>query len=136
MPKARCSLSGSTSIGMDTWGARIDPNRIEGDTRIFQEEAYPVAGKGSELVKILAIGLDLGYTYAERLTVARIHTKACDEAGPQMRLVQLVQDAIREMSMTIDIMVYRSGYIIDFLTGTKLCAKERVCYQCYDDLNE
>ena len=74
----------------DTWRPRAGPNRVEGEIRMFDADVYPAAGKGSGLVNVLAIDLDMGHAYAERITVARIHVKAWEEAGPQMRLVQLV----------------------------------------------
>ena len=74
----------------DTWRPRTGPNRVEGEIRMFDADVYPAAGKGSGLVNVLAIDLDMGHAYAERITVARIHVKAWEEAGPQMRLVQLV----------------------------------------------
>ena len=74
----------------DTWRPRPGPNRIEGEIRMFDKDVYPAVGKGSGLVNVLAIDLDMGHAYAERITVARIHVKAWEEAGPKMRLVQLV----------------------------------------------
>ena len=74
----------------DTWRPRTGPNRVEGEIRMFDGDVYPAAGKGSGLVNVLAIDLDMGHAYAERITVARIHVKAWEEAGPQMRLIQLV----------------------------------------------
>ena len=74
----------------DTFRPRKGPNRVEGEIRMFDEDEYPDRGKGSGLVNVLAIDLSMGHAYAERITVARIHVKAWEEAGPQMRLVQLV----------------------------------------------
>lgn len=74
----------------DTFRPRKGPNRVEGEIRMFDEDEYPHKGKGSGLVNVLAIDLYMGHAYAERITVARIHVKAWEEAGPQMRLVQLV----------------------------------------------
>lgn len=74
----------------DTFRPRKGPNRVEGEIRMFDEDVYPHRGKGSGLVNVLAIDLAMGHAYAERITVARIHVKAWEEAGPQMRLVQLV----------------------------------------------
>ena len=73
----------------DIWRARKGPNKIKGEIHMFDEDVYPAVGKGSGLVNVLAIDLDMGHAYAERITVARIHVKAWEEAGPQMRLVQL-----------------------------------------------
>ena len=74
----------------DIWRPRPGPNRVEGGIRMFDDDVYLAVGKGSGLVNVLAIDLDMGHEYAERITVARIHVKAWEEAGPQMRLVQLV----------------------------------------------
>ena len=74
----------------DTWHPRASLNRVEGEIRMFDDDVYPAAGNGSGLVNVLAIDLDMGHAYAERITVARIHVKAWEEAGPQMRAVQLV----------------------------------------------
>ena len=74
----------------DTWRPRKGPNMVEGEIYLFDDDVYPAAGEGSGLVNVLAIDLDMGHAYAERMTVARIHVKAWEEAGPQMRLVQLV----------------------------------------------
>ena len=74
----------------DIWRPRKGPDRVEGEIYLFDDDVYPAAGKGSGLVNVLAIDLDMGHAYAERITVARIHVKAWEEAGPQMRLVQLV----------------------------------------------
>lgn len=56
---------------------------------MFDEDVYPMVGKGSELVNVLAIDLDMGYEYADRMTVPRIHVKAWEEAGPELKLVRL-----------------------------------------------
>ena len=74
----------------DTWRSRAGPNRVEGEICMFDGDVYPAAGRGSGLVNVLAIDLDIGHAYAERVTVARIHSMAWEEAWPQMRLVHLV----------------------------------------------
>lgn len=73
----------------DTFRPRNGPNRVEGELRVFDDDEYPSVGKGSGLVNVLAVDLDMGHEYAERITVGRIHVKAWEEAGPQMKLVQL-----------------------------------------------
>ena len=74
----------------DTFRRREGPSRVEGEIRMFDEDEYPSRGKGSGLVNTLAIDLDMGHAFAERITVARIHVKAWEEAGPQMRFIQLI----------------------------------------------
>ena len=74
----------------DTFRPRKGPNRVEGEIRMFDEAQYPSVGKGSGLVNVLAVDLNIGHDYAARITVARIHVKAWEEAGPVTRLVQLV----------------------------------------------
>lgn len=75
----------------DTYRAREGPSRVEGTIRLFDEDAYSSVGKGSGLVNVLAIDLDMpDHEYAERITVARIHIKAWEEAGPWTRWVQLI----------------------------------------------
>lgn len=74
----------------DTFRRREGPYCVEGEIRMFDEDEYPSIGKGSGLVNALVIDFDMGHAYAERMTVARIHVKAWEEAGPQMRFVQLV----------------------------------------------
>ena len=58
---------------------------------MFDEDAYPQLGERSGLANVLAIDLYTGHEYAERMTVARIHVKTWEEAGPQISLVQLAQ---------------------------------------------
>ena len=74
----------------DTFRPRKGPNRVEGEIRMFDKAQYPSVGKGSGLVNVLAVDFNVGHDYAARITVARIHVKAWEEAGPVNRLVQLV----------------------------------------------
>ncbi len=72
-----------------TYQPRKGPSRVEGEIRLFDEEVYPPAGPGSGLVNVLAVDEDMGHEYGERITVARIHEKAWEEAGPAARMVRL-----------------------------------------------
>ncbi len=74
----------------DTFRPRKGPNRVEGEIRISDKAQYPSVGEGSGLVNVLAVDLNVGHDYAARITVARIHVKAWEEARPVNRLVQLV----------------------------------------------
>jgi hypothetical protein len=38
---------------------------------------------------VLAVDLDMVHDYGERVTVARIHAKAWEDAGPLVRMVRL-----------------------------------------------
>lgn len=73
----------------DTFRARAGPNRVEGGIKLFDDEVYPAVGKGSGLVNVLAVDLDMGHDYDERVTIARIHAKAWEDAGPVVRMVRL-----------------------------------------------
>lgn len=73
----------------DTFWARAGPKRVEGEIKLFDDEAYPAVGESSGLVNVLAVNLDMGYDYGERVTVARIHAKAWENAGPVVRMVRL-----------------------------------------------
>jgi hypothetical protein len=73
----------------DTFRARAGPNRVEGEIKLFDDEVYPAVGKGSGLVNVLAVDLDMGHDYGERVTIARVHAKAWEDAGPMMRMVRL-----------------------------------------------
>jgi hypothetical protein len=73
----------------DTFRKRAGPNRVEGEIKLFDEVHYPAVGKGSGLVNVLAVDLDMVHDYGERVTVARIHAKAWEDAGPLVRMVRL-----------------------------------------------
>ena len=88
--KSKMLLVGISQHG-DIYRPRKGPSRVEGEVRLFDETVYPSVGKGSGLINVLAIDLDMpGHKYAERITVARIHVKAWEEANPQVKLVQLI----------------------------------------------
>ena len=69
----------------DTFKAREGPKRVEGE---IDEGVYGKVGKGSGLVNVVVVDGDMGHEYAERVTVARIHVKAWEEAGPQIRMIR------------------------------------------------
>ncbi|KAH8743461.1 heterokaryon incompatibility protein-domain-containing protein [Hyaloscypha finlandica] len=73
----------------DTFRARTGPSRAEGEIRLFDPAVYPEIGPGSGLVNVLAVDLDMGHEFGERITVARIHARAWEEAGPVMKMVRL-----------------------------------------------
>ncbi|KAF1960522.1 HET-domain-containing protein [Byssothecium circinans] len=73
----------------DTFKAREGPKRVEGEIEIFDGGVYGKVGRGSGLVNVVAVDGDMGHEYAERVTVARIHVKAWEEAGPQMRMIRM-----------------------------------------------
>ncbi|KAK4164792.1 heterokaryon incompatibility protein-domain-containing protein [Cladorrhinum sp. PSN259] len=56
---------------------------------VFDTKVYDESGLGSGLVNVLAVDLDMGHEYGERITVARIHRRAWQDAGPLMRMVRL-----------------------------------------------
>lgn len=64
------------------------PNRVEGEIKLFDDEVYPAVKKGSGLVNVLVVDFDIGHDYGERMTVARIHTKAWGGAGPAVRMAR------------------------------------------------
>lgn len=73
----------------DTFKAREGPKRVEGEIRLFDDEVYPAVGKGSALVNVMAVDMDMGHDYMERVTVARIHVKAWEDALPKTRMIML-----------------------------------------------
>lgn len=73
----------------DTFAARRGPSRVEGEIELFGE-GYPTVGLGSGLVNVMAMDEDMGHSFGERMTVARIHVRAWEEAGPVVRMVRLV----------------------------------------------
>ncbi|CZR66050.1 uncharacterized protein PAC_15951 [Phialocephala subalpina] len=73
----------------DTFWKRSGPYRAEGEIKLFDDEVYPDIGPGSGLVNVLAVDLDMGHQFGERITVARIHARAWEEAGPVLKIVRL-----------------------------------------------
>jgi hypothetical protein len=73
----------------DAMTPRTGPYRVEGQIRLFDDEAYPDVGGGSGLVNFVAVDLDMGHEFGERMTVGRIHERAWEEAGPVMEVVRL-----------------------------------------------
>jgi len=61
----------------------------EASVTLFDDEEYPDVGRGSGLVNILAVDLDMGHEFGERITVARIHEMAWKEARPSMTMIRL-----------------------------------------------
>ncbi|KAL5325294.1 hypothetical protein ACEPPN_006419 [Leptodophora sp. 'Broadleaf-Isolate-01'] len=64
------------------------PSRVEGEIPLFNRDVYPSAGPGSGMVNALVVswaGSDVG----ERVTVARIHAKAWEEAGAMEKHINL-----------------------------------------------
>ncbi|KAE9377360.1 HET-domain-containing protein [Stipitochalara longipes BDJ] len=82
-------LLAAVSQHADTFRARAGPNRAEGEIKLFDDDVYPAIGPGSGLVNVLAVDLDMGHEFGERVTVARIHKQAWEEAGPVLRMVGL-----------------------------------------------
>src|SRR5262249_11896024 len=73
----------------DAMTPRTGPYRVEGQISLFDDEVYPDVGRGSGLVNFVAVDLDMGHEFGERITVGRVHAKAWEEAGPAMRMVRL-----------------------------------------------
>jgi hypothetical protein len=65
----------------DTFKSREGPKRVEGEIMLFGDELYPTVGKDSGLVNVIAVDTDMGHDYMERITVARIHVKAWEDAA-------------------------------------------------------
>ena len=59
----------------DTFSARRGSNRAEGEIKLFDDGVHPTVGTGSSLVNVLAVDLDMGHEFGERITVARIHAR-------------------------------------------------------------
>ncbi|KAJ3524033.1 hypothetical protein NM208_g12212 [Fusarium decemcellulare] len=76
----------------DAYRRRNGPSRVEGPIPLFDEEAFPAVGTGSGLVNILAVDWDMGLPdgIGERCTVAVIHSKAWEAAGPKEEEICLV----------------------------------------------
>ncbi|KLU87683.1 hypothetical protein MAPG_06677 [Magnaporthiopsis poae ATCC 64411] len=71
---------------------RRGPPRVEGEVDLFDEQAFPSTGPGSGLVNILVIGggtEEDGHWLGHRMTVAVMHRKAWEEAGPTEQRVRL-----------------------------------------------
>ncbi|TPX16881.1 uncharacterized protein E0L32_003443 [Thyridium curvatum] len=70
---------------------RKGPNRVEGEIRMFDDDVYPATGAGSGIVNVLVVDQDMGHPdkIGDRCTVAVIHQKAWEEAGPQEAEIQV-----------------------------------------------
>ncbi|KAI3324036.1 hypothetical protein HD806DRAFT_544083 [Xylariaceae sp. AK1471] len=73
----------------DMYIARKGPYRAERTVKLFDDEVYPAVGKGSGLVNVLALDLDVEHKFCERVTVVRIYAQAWDQAGPVVRMVRM-----------------------------------------------
>ena len=73
----------------DTFKPREGPKRVEGEIKLFDDEVYAPIGKDSALVNVIAVDTDMGHDYMERITVARIHLKAWENARPEMKMIML-----------------------------------------------
>ncbi|KAF2246193.1 HET-domain-containing protein [Trematosphaeria pertusa] len=87
--ESKMMLVAISGYGPDEPAGRTGPSRAEGEIELFDERVYPASGLGSGLVNVLAVDLDMGHDFGERITVARIHYRAWKEAGPVMRMVRL-----------------------------------------------
>ena len=76
----------------DAYRPRDGPYLVEGPISIFDDETFPAVGRGSELVNILVVDLDMGLPdgIGERCTVAVIHATAWEAANPQEKEVRMV----------------------------------------------
>jgi Heterokaryon incompatibility protein (HET) len=72
----------------DTFKSREGPKRVEGEIRLF-DDVYLAVGKRSGLVNVIAVDTDMGHDYMERITAARIHVKAWEDARPEMKMIML-----------------------------------------------
>ncbi|KAK4108545.1 hypothetical protein N656DRAFT_784053 [Canariomyces notabilis] len=67
------------------------PNRVEGDIPLFDRSAYKACGPGSGVVDALLVVWDKDQRdcIARRVSVARIHVKAWERAGPVSKNIAL-----------------------------------------------
>jgi len=77
------------STHSETERAYRGPDRIEGEIPLFDKDTYPSTGEGSGLVNVLMVSWSAGAEVAERVTVARVHAKTWEDAGPVKRLIRL-----------------------------------------------
>lgn len=88
--EAKITFVGLSCQSGDVTRSSLEPLYFDGEPiALFDTEAYPESGSGSGLVNVLAVDLDMGHEYGERITVARIHQKAWEAAEPSMRMVRL-----------------------------------------------
>lgn len=82
-------------LGISAYGDAYHPRRglygVEGEIRVFDDDAFPAVGSGSGLVNVLVVDLDMGHPdgIGDRCTVAVIHIKAWEAAGPLDKEVRL-----------------------------------------------
>ena len=79
---------GGDQLAWGTFQARAGPNRAEGEIKMFDDEVHSAVGKGNGLVNVLAVDLDMGHDYGERVTIARIHAKTGENTRPVVRMVR------------------------------------------------
>ena len=82
--ESRIHMVGVSEYG-DVDRRREGPSRVEGEIRLFDDKAFPATGPGSGIVNILAVDTDLKNRRAVgyRVTVAMVHGKAWERAGPK-----------------------------------------------------
>ncbi|KAG9204054.1 hypothetical protein G6514_001690 [Epicoccum nigrum] len=70
---------------------RQGPSRVEGPVPLFDNVVFPQTGPGSELINVLVVDEDVGYSDAigERCTAAIIHINAWEAAQPRVRDVRI-----------------------------------------------
>ena len=88
--ESKIIMLGISAYG-DAYHPRKGPYRVEGEIRVFDEDAFPAVGPGSGLVNVLVVDLDMGHPdgIGDRCTVAVIHIKAWEAAGPLVKEVRL-----------------------------------------------
>jgi Heterokaryon incompatibility protein (HET)/Tetratricopeptide repeat len=88
--ESKIIMLGISAYG-DAYHPRKGPYRVEGEIRVFDDDVFPAVGSGSGLVNVLVVDLDMGHPdgIGDRCTVAVIHIKAWEAAGPLDREVRL-----------------------------------------------
>ncbi|KAK4208729.1 HET-domain-containing protein [Rhypophila decipiens] len=88
--EAKMILVGVSSQSGDATRSALEPLYPEEEPiTMFDAEVYAESGHESGVVNVVAVDLDMGHEYGERITVARIHQKAWQVAQPTMRMVRL-----------------------------------------------
>ncbi|KAM7183501.1 HET domain containing protein [Rhypophila sp. PSN 637] len=88
--EAKMILVGLSSQSGDATRSALEPLYYEEEPiALFDTEVYGESGHESGVVNVLAVDLDMGHEYGERITVARIHQKAWRDSQPTMRMVRL-----------------------------------------------
>lgn len=80
-------------VGVSVHGDASEERRgvscVEGREPFFDGAVFPPIGNGSGLLNVLVIDDDVGHEYAERITVAKIHVGAWEDARPVETMVRL-----------------------------------------------